>query len=368
MSSASQFFGGGALPVGSIIQSPYNLNNPAWLLCDGRKVLRSAYPLLSDCLASVGTFTGTSRTKPAFPYSSAICNDGTNWIMAGNFTTGNAGIQTTPDGITYTQRTTNAENFLALLYDGVNVIASTTGFPQYSTNGGVTWNVCVTGGSSSAVGVGSLARAPSLGTVGRLILTGGTTTYWTSDNRGVSWVARTSPVAIYGVAWTGSKYIGLNGDGSIITSSDGISWVIGATNVPLITSFNILSDGAGKVLLSGYDTAGGLINTSLDHGVTWTFRRFDLLPFVSGGFSNGRFFIHASAGLLMVSSDLVGWAFAYGVSVPGAQFSYKSGVYLGSVTNSVTNSSLVEDGTKMYLPFSQHASTGLLSQSFIKAL
>ena len=140
-------------PVGSIVQGPYNLTDLAYLPCDGRKVVRATYPLLSACLSSIGTFTGTSRTKPVTSVSAAICTHGLNYVMSG-IAGGAGGIVTTPDGITFTQRTTpTSTTVVSLISDGTNIVGAASGAsPVYSTDGGATFTATATAGVSVTAG------------------------------------------------------------------------------------------------------------------------------------------------------------------------------------------------------------------------
>ena len=132
MSFASQFLGGGQ-PIGSIVQAPYNITDAAWLPCQGQRILRATYPQMSACQPTVGVFTATQRTKPGTSSGSAMCVQGANFVLAGP--TGASAIITTPDGVTYTSRTTPAGTTVAsLVSDGTNVVAAAVGAnPLYSS-------------------------------------------------------------------------------------------------------------------------------------------------------------------------------------------------------------------------------------------
>jgi hypothetical protein len=371
---ASTLFGSG-MPVGSVIQAPFTLADPAWKLCDGRSVDRSLYPLLAAQLSGVGTFTGTTRTGKAASSSGVgvIANNGTVWVVAG--ASGVTGIYTTTNGITYTAQTTPASTIVyCLLWTGVNFIAQATAgvtVPLYSPTG-VNWS-SASGGANTGNSPTCLAIAPSLGSSGRVCYTAGTQQIYTSDDHGVTYTSRTNATGLvtFGVAWTGTKFIATTTtSGKISTSTDGITWI--SQSLPFGTvaaasnALYIVSDGAGKVLISkasttNPDTLGVLI--SLDHGATWSNKVFaaPTSNTVSNqlgipSYTNGRFFI-AGISSLYVSNDLVSWAIVTDTQVTsgntllGDSISYKAGVYL-SGGNGGSPISITEDTTKMYMPAS----------------
>ena len=380
MSYFSEFVGGSA-PVGSIVQGPYNLTDPAYLPCDSRKVVRATYPLLSACLSSIGTFTGTGRTKPVTSVNAAICTHGLNYVMSG-IAGGAGGILTTPDGITFTQRTTPASTtVVSLISDGTNIVGAASGAsPVYSTDGGSTFTATATAGVSVTAGTVQtvMAYAPTLGANGRFCmanLNASTTQVATSDDRGVSWTLRTHGLGftVIQICWTGTKYIAtLNTIGFIGVSSDGITWALQTmpfrTNSASSFVGGIVSDGAGKVLwVDGFQT---LTFVSLDHGATWSKRIFGattngasagVMSLYLPSFANSRFFISVNANgstascSFLTSADLQSWVpviDAYSPSMTGSfnVMAHKSGVYFFNDSSTTACQTLVEDITKMYLP------------------
>jgi len=364
MSTLSQF-AGGSLPVGSIVQAPYNLTDPAYLPCDGRKVLRADYPLLSACLPSIGTFTATSRTKSAAPTSSAIATNGTVWVVTGAVGTSN--LYYTSDGITYNVTTTPATwDTRSILWDGTNFVAisSNGNAPVYSTTG-ATWTQSASGAVNCAPSSLQTCAtwASSLGTVGRFCFAGGTSAFYTSDDRGVTWTARAHGLGgnVFHVCWTGQKFIATTGVGGVIyTSTDGITWVsqyVGFGNTASATAGSIISDGNGRVV---WVFGASQMQISLDHGATWSQRKFGALTgsvdISSGGiwYTNGRFIMGTSVKTVLMSTDAIGWheVPVFGLLYsPFGGFSYKSGVYLCNADNNTTAAyTLVEDTSYMRLP------------------
>jgi len=370
MSTLSQFTGaGGSMPVGSIIQAPFTLTDPAWKRCDGSKVSRSLYPLLAAQLPDIGTFIGTDRVRPALPSSvpssGAVANNGTLWALSA--AAGVNAIQTTPDGINYTLRTTPSVDVRALLHDGTNFIAvNGNGLPLYSPDG-VTWNTSSGGSAVSATFPQTcLTYAPTLGVSGRLCYARSTATVYTSDDHGATWVSREVGVTeIYHVTWTGSKFIGTTSNlGQVAVSTDGITWT--TQNLPKMSYYGgpgtmmIISDGAGRVLITNLGSIYSYMLLSQDHGATWTTKTLvspGVNTVVTGhvpSFTNGRFFVYFNYGWA-VSTNLIDWAIVGDKSLIGGtvdSVSYMNGLYLVPNSGSAIAKTFVENTAEMYMPAS----------------
>lgn len=139
-------------------------------------------------------------------------------------------IQTSPDGITWTRRTSGVIDRLQ----------------------GVTWG----GNQFVAVG-GNDGHPPSQG----VILT---------SPDGVTWTQRTSDVTanLHGVAWGGNQFVAVGWGGTILTSPDGVIWTSRASGG--FTDLNDVIWGDSQFVAVGDGgTGGGSILTSPD-GVIWT--------------------------------------------------------------------------------------------------
>lgn len=365
MSSLSQFAGGN-VPVGSIIQAPFNLTDPAWLPCNGQIVNRADYPLLSACVPGVGVFTKTDRTRGVTPTSNALATNGSIWVMQGA-PTGSLGIVTTPDGVTYTGRTTSSGlDVRSIIHDGVKFVAVGATGTAHTSSDGVSWS---SGGSVQAQAnslQSCLAFSPTLGSVGRICLASGAN-FYTSDDHGVTWATRAHGIPgceAFHVTWTGQKFIALTSVANIIlTSADGITWAKVTLPITLaastVSAGSIASDGAGKVVIvsaaAPYQTL-----TSIDHGATWVVRFFSgatgavFIPSVAS-YTNGKFLLAGSGGGgygVVTSTDLSVWSALLPVPSLKAAFSYKGGVYYCAAADSSGDATLVEDTTKIQLPYS----------------
>lgn len=368
-------------PVGSFLFAPYKISDPAYLLCNGAKLVRTTYPLYA-ALQPVGTFTSTIRTKGAVASSAAVYADSTNFIAAG--APGTSAIQTSPDGITWTQRTTAAYTsygIKCIAGDGTNIVILTSAAagiaPSYSTDNGATFTQSTSGGAFVAdqSPPSALTYAPNLGTVGRfLALCQANGLYIsTSDDRGVTWTsyAHGTGFNFLAVCWTGTKFIALTSiSGTVMTSTTGLTGSWTAQAVSFIQTFTaagqgqIVSDGAGKVLI--IDNSAFVATVSTDNLATTYSRSFATLLSTGNtpgnmylgvpSFANGRFFILWTAGQqrsLLVSTDLNTWLYPPDVSLPAIEqygIAFKAGVYLASSLGSQNAFSFVEDTTKVYLP------------------
>lgn len=403
MTTASQF-GGGSAPVGSFIQVAYALNDPAYLLANGAKILRSAYPLFSSTQLGVNTFTYTARTKGVTSASTAIAVHAGLWVMAGAKTT-TVNIQTTPDAVTFTQRSTPATlvncDVRSLISDGINVVGvavNVTGIDAFYSADAITFTR--SSGTVNCLDFSNpcvMAYSSTLGTLGRFIVANGTTGFYTSDDRGVTWTTQAHGLTgnVFSVAWTGAKFIALTSVlNTIFTSTTGLagSWVSQTLLTVLLvqaaaSTNTIASDGAGRVCIANAGNPNAPTPTSVlvsqDHGVTWSERAF-LDPKLASlsyifptqvSFTNGLFFITATgnndSGQVLTSKDGIAWVILPDInlsrlSAGSSSISYKSGVYLAA-TFSASVITFTEDTTKMYLPLVGQATpaspsnTGLLS-------
>jgi hypothetical protein len=191
----------------------------------------------------------------------AIASNGTIWVAGGQ---GRNTIATSPDGITWTGRTS----------------------PFTTRVNDVAWNgfIWVAGGqgtttiATSSDGIAWTARTAPFNTACHSVAWNGL--YWVAGGEtgntiatssdGITWTNRTSPfsTACYAVAWNGTIWVaGGQGGSTLATSADGITWT--ARTSPFSTA-------CYAVIWNGYNwVAGGqggsTLATSAD-GITWTAR------------------------------------------------------------------------------------------------
>lgn len=204
-----------------------------------------------------------------------------------------------------------------------------------SSDNGLTW-------STVAVGAVQFNSVAWDGTT--FVMVGDTGNVYTSTDA-IAWTSRTSGVAanLNGVAWSGLEFVAVGaGSGTMITSSDGITWVdntatsgttntlnsvthdgllfiaVGAAGTIITTSdgitgtartsgtANALNDIAkGELLLNAVGDAGTII-FSYD-GVTWTTATSGTANALQAIASNGDVFKAVGSNALIESSDGLAW-------------------------------------------------------------
>lgn len=334
MSNLSQFFGGGGVPVGSLVSAPFaqiNFTDGAaeYLRTGSIKTYSATYDTVlaaqpqlgvygSDT-AQKGTTTGTS-----FNFYGYV---GTNY-----FTTGSLNYSTdltTWNATTYTNSYTSQVRPAVGNGYGVVVAAGANSAHQYTNNGstfssvGGTFTTCpVKTAICYAPSVGWLALSSLAGTAGEqnYIANINPTGSWTvgagtsvsmtavkavaygngvfvavgtsggvngkiatCSTLGGTWTDRTSGASFITLAghdgvdvvFTGTHFVASFPNGSFLArSSDGITWT--RVTFPSVVSqgpYYLATDGAGKVVGCSANTSKPVFYYSADHGATWVVRQ-----------------------------------------------------------------------------------------------
>jgi len=122
----------------------------------------------------------------------------------------------------------------------------------------------------------------------------------------------------------------------------------------------IISDGAGRVLITNLGSIYSYMLLSQDHGATWTTKTLvspGVNTVVTGhvpSFTNGRFFVYFNYGWA-VSTNLIDWAIVGDKSLIGGtvdSVSYMNGLYLVPNSGSAIAKTFVENTAEMYMPAS----------------
>ncbi len=218
----------------------------------------------------VGLLYGSETNDSASGFSAVIWVDWLDLFIATHM--GVANGETSPDGVTWTNRTMNSETFAALAHNGSNLVVAVgvAGDVVSSTNG-TAWTdrtMAVTTEDQLGVAYGN-GLWVSVGTNGDI---------HTSPD-GITWTARTSGVAedLYGVTYDtqNALWCVVGDNGTVLTSPNGTAWTDRTANLEFNTTIHLRAvahDGLGIMLAGGIEDAathrGGLA-LSIDGGVTW---------------------------------------------------------------------------------------------------
>jgi len=209
----------------------------------------------------------------------------------------NGTILTSPDGTTWTKRTSGTSEYLRGVTSGNGLFVTVGFFGTILTSpDGITWTERTSGIFRNLYGVTSGN--------GLFVTVGESGTILTSPD-GNSWTKRTSGTynSLYDVTYGNNKFVTVGKSGTILTSSDGTTWTsrTSGTNVGL----NGVTYGNGLFVTVGWN---GTILTSPD-GISWTQRtsgsqQFDLYGLTYG---NGLFVTVGESGTILTSPDGNSW-------------------------------------------------------------
>lgn len=221
----------------------------------------------NDVMTSPDGITWTSRTTPTGKsWMEVTYGNGLFVAVADGGTAGNR-VMTSPDGITWTLRTTPADsNWTSIVYGkGLFVATATTGANRVMTSAdGINWTLRsspLKGWDSVTFGNGTFVAVAILGT--QQVMT---------STDGFNWTLQTEPV---GGSWRavtfGNGLFVAVGDGTsrVMTSADGINWTLGS--VPAANGWNAVTYGNGVFIAVAWTGTGNRVMTSPD-GINWTLR------------------------------------------------------------------------------------------------
>lgn len=337
MSAASQFFGGGGDPIGTI-KMGIGLDPTKWIPFEGQVLNRSDWPLLSSIFPQ-NSYSEVVRTLPK--YSSSFAANSTHFAyIAGDITTSanslyystngidwsSASVNLPTSGVSYYMLTAIGNRFIALK-SGTDPVVSPAGTP------GGTWQQINVGGSVDNPRF--FIYSPELGRT--LFVYGGTQVMRYLDDGSTTWGATSNPVTSSNAGcWTGSKFLIAGGGYSgMAVSSDGITWVR-QTGLPfgdVAQHMSLYSNGAGCVVFpaSRYSQPG--VWRSEDHGVTWKFHE-TLYPITITAFNTGKFIGGTYFGTV-VSSDGINWEIILDAGTVGMKY-VKGDLVLSIANGSIT--------------------------------
>jgi hypothetical protein len=211
---------------------------------------------------------------------------------------GDGAILTSPDGVTWTARTSvTSYSLYSVTYgDGLFVAVGRNGAILTSPDG-VNWTQQTSGTSDGLSNV-------TYGN-GMFVAVGGYGTILTSPD-GVNWTARASGTSniLYGVTYGNNTFVAVGGDGTILTSSNGVNWTVRFLETSYI--FTEVTYGNGMFVVVGLSPLGGAVFTSSD-GVNWTERAWGAIGYLYGVTYANDTFVAVGFDTLLTSPDGVNW-------------------------------------------------------------
>lgn len=204
-------------------------------------------------------------------------------------------ILTSPDGITWTERSSGTTNSLwGVTYAGGIFVALGDSGTILTSPDGVTWTSRTSGTTKTLTGI-------SYGN-NTFVAVGEDGTALTSPD-GVTWSSQTSGNKMWflGVCYGNNTFAAVSRSETIFTSPDGVTWtkrITGGTD-----DLSRVAYGKDTFVAVGYK---GTILTSSD-GVTWT-RQTSSVPFNIGVcYGNGTFVAVGACGKMQTSPDGITW-------------------------------------------------------------
>jgi hypothetical protein len=291
----------------SFVTGLYNVNitGPVLNFTVGSKIIESTgvYSLPSAASATINydnTWIVRDFKGGSIPINSIAYGNGL-FVVNSNVTNR---VHTSPDGITWTTRTTGNVPIRSVTFGGGIFLApGSDGAIQTSTDG-ITWSTRAMGGGSSYPFGGYDFYASVYGTI--YVIGGASGALHTSTN-GITWTSRPNVLGnnnVLGFAYGNSTYVVAGYAGKLMTSTDGISWTSRNAGFGTISTIGAVTYGNGLFVAVG---DGGRVSTSTD-GATWTTRSStttDNLRTVIYG--NSVYAVGGDNGRYITSTDAITW-------------------------------------------------------------
>lgn len=220
-------------------------------------------------MSSTDGVTWTSRTSAADNSWNDVCFGNNLFVAVAGTGTGNR-VMTSPDGVTWTIRTSAADNVWNSICFGNNlyvaVASSGTNNRVMTSPDGTTWTTRTSAGNIPwnciAYGNGVYAAVAS----------GVATNHVMRSTDGVTWTGIALAGAWDGIVYGGTTFVAVqqsSSQGGCATSSDASSWTLRTQSVA--GQWRRVAFGSGFFAAMGNSIKGSQIMTSPD-GVTWTTR------------------------------------------------------------------------------------------------
>ena len=341
------FGNGTGLEIGDWTYSTYLRSAPNYLPLNNASTsyLQASYPALVALLPTQFKMFLTSNTTVTFPAAVqwyTVAYGGGVWV-AGSYTTGDT-ARSTNNAATWSAGGANIGSSRGMAY-GAGLFFSTSGGTSHSSSpDGVTWTTRTTPVSVTGVAFG-----------GGIFAAVGSNAACSSTD-GITWTTRTIPTGDWGaITYGGGLFVAIDRTGgagvtTVVTSPDGINWT--SRSLPNAVVCYSITYGNGIFLL--IPSTSTTVYTSPD-GITWTNRtstNHGNSAYVT--FGDGVFGAYASS-TLYISTDGITWALTSASPFTGSgNIGYGTGGVFVAVNNAnnVTNLRFIAaiSTTNFYLP------------------
>jgi len=260
-------------------------------------------------LTSPDGTTWTQRTSPPGPFGARVhlydvtYGNGLFVTVGGD----NGTILTSPDGTTWAKRNSGTSNDLYGVTYGNGLFVTVGEYGTFLTSpDGTTWTKSPSDASATAAGPPGLAPRIYYGN-GLFVAVGGDNGTILTSPDGTTWAKRNSGTSndLYGLTYGNGLFVAVGDNGTILTSPDGSTWA--KRNSGTSEEFLGVTYGNGIFLTIGLD---GNILISPD-GTTWTEGSYENSYsygfFKAATYGNGLFVTVSKNGAIQTSPDGTTW-------------------------------------------------------------
>ncbi len=282
--------GAGSLGVSTALSSKWNTsvgqpNSPT---------PRESNQATATAQASANSPGSMWHSRGTSEYLMGVTWSGSQFVAVGQ----NGTILTSPDGITWTQRTsgTSYRTLFGVAWSGSQFVVVGDHGILLTSPDGITWTQRTSGTSEDLRNV--------VWSGSQFVIVGGTDGILTSPD-GITWIPlRISGTQYWlnGVVWSGSQFVAVGRESTILTSPDGITWTPRRTSDTQYWLNGVVWSGSQFVAVGDY----GILLTSPD-GITWTQRTSGTSEDLRNVVWSGSQFVIVGIGTILTSPDGITW-------------------------------------------------------------
>ncbi len=244
---------------------------------------------------NVGTPIGTVNLR-GITYTPATATTGNTFVAVGD----GGSIYTSPDGVTWTARTSTVTANLDAVVFGSQFVAVGEGGTVVTSTDGITWTARTSGTGSNLYGLMVSGLF--------VVAVGANGTILTSTDSGTTWAAQTSGTTndLFGATVnTTAGFVVVGAQGTVLSSGNGTTWTVGASP----TTLDLRSVAWAPIGLTGTFVAvgvAGALVTSTD-GATWTAQAPISTASLSAVIEGSQFVTVGAGGVIYTSTDGITW-------------------------------------------------------------